>query len=179
MPLLALIGFMAAGKTTIGQRLASLLGRPFLDLDASIESAAGASIAEIFAGEGEAGFRRHEAEALERALAAPTCVLAAGGGTVLDPVNRRRLRERALVVWLDLEFSLVRERLVRAGASSRPLFESLGIGGLARLYEERRPAYAAAAHVRISPGRRSAPHLANQLSALVGHLEIPEPLRLQ
>ena len=85
---LLLVGFMAAGKTVVGRRLAGLLDYPFLDLDQEIEEAAAASVRQIFEREGEAGFRRRETEALDRCLNMEKGVVATGGGTFAQSENR-------------------------------------------------------------------------------------------
>src|SRR3954471_2851015 len=97
-PTILLSGFMGAGKSTVGRRLAELAGVPFVDLDEAITARAGKSIAAIFAESGEAAFRALEAEELGRALEAQgPQVLALGGGALLDPVRRRAILERAFV----------------------------------------------------------------------------------
>ena len=83
---------MGAGKTTIGRQLAKRLGKTFHDTDHEIEARTGVRIAVIFDIEGEAGFRKREAEAVERITALDDIVLATGGGVVLDPQNRERLK---------------------------------------------------------------------------------------
>src|SRR5512138_1935352 len=87
-----LVGFMGAGKSSVGRVVAGLLGAEFVDLDARIESAAGRSIAEIFASEGEGVFRGMEREAVREAVSVPGRVIAAGGGAFLDPGNRALLK---------------------------------------------------------------------------------------
>lgn len=173
-PIVALVGFMGAGKSSIGQRLAPMLKRPFVDLDAMIESDAACSIPEIFSREGEGGFRRRERDALRKALSQIPSVLAAGGGTVVDPANRSFLRGSATVIWLDPEFALLRTRLQREQGHSRPLVQKLGPAGLARLYTERRFSYAAAAHLRVNVGQSSPLSLARTLSALLQQASQPE-----
>ncbi len=172
-PIVALVGFMGAGKSSIGQRLAPMLKRPFVDLDAMIESEAACTISEIFSQEGEAGFRRRERDALRQALAGSPCVLAVGGGTVFDPANRSFLRGSATVVWLDPEFALLRTRLKREEGQLRPLVRELGPAGLARLYTERRFSYAAAAHLRVNVGQSSPLSLARTLGALLQQARHP------
>ena len=96
-----LVGMMGSGKTTVGRLVAQRLGRRFVDSDEQVEARAGRTVREIFEAEGEAAFRALEAGALAEALAAPEpAVVAAAGGVVLDPGNRRALREAATVVWL-------------------------------------------------------------------------------
>lgn len=152
---LALVGFMASGKSTVGQRLAAALRRPFVDLDQRIESDTGSSITELFLHEGQSGFRAREATALRRVLDEGPCVLATGGGTVVDEDSRARLRQNSWVVWLDLRFDTVRARLASEHHSHRPLVESLDEEGLLALYRSRRLVYAASAHLRAEVDRRS------------------------
>ena len=98
---LVLIGLMGAGKTTVGARCAELMQRPFLDTDQLVEANARMGVADIFRHHGEQQFRVLERDAVEDACASPTpLVIACGGGAVLDPANRRRLRDCGLVVWL-------------------------------------------------------------------------------
>jgi shikimate kinase len=90
---LILIGMMATGKTTIGRAVAKRIGRPFIDSDIQIETTTGKTVREIFEQDGEAAFRRLEADALASALATTTpAVIAAAGGVVLSPHNRALLK---------------------------------------------------------------------------------------
>lgn len=101
--LIALTGFMASGKTSVGRLLADSLGCPFLDLDEVIVKKAGRSIPAIFASEGEEGFRRLEKQALEQTVsryAENTAVLALGGGTVTVPGAIRLLQEKTTCIYL-------------------------------------------------------------------------------
>lgn len=110
---LFLIGPMGAGKTTIGRRLAELLGLAFFDLDHEIETRSGATIGLIFELEGEAGFRKRENELLDEFSALDRVLLATGGGAVLAPDNRRHLRERGFVVYLETTVEQQLKRLAR------------------------------------------------------------------
>ena len=119
MPRLVLTGFMATGKTEVGRLLACRLGRPFVDTDGLVETAARCSVAQIFAGDGEAYFRRLERDAVEEACAVPDAVIATGGGTLLDPDNRRRLVGAGPVVCLTASAnSREIEALYEAGAAA-------------------------------------------------------------
>lgn len=120
-PNLVLIGAMGAGKSSIGKRLAQHLGLRFVDADRDIELHTGASIGTIFDCEGEAGFRQRERVALERLLADKGQVIATGGGVVLDADNRRDLRARGYVVWLQVDVPTQLQRLSRD--RSRPLLQ--------------------------------------------------------
>jgi shikimate kinase len=99
-PNIILIGARCTGKTTVGRLLAERLGWPFADADEHLEATAGRSVAEIFASEGEAGFRLREALALEELCARVGYVIATGGGAVLREANRRLLQTCGFVVWL-------------------------------------------------------------------------------
>ncbi|MFN2470136.1 MAG: bifunctional shikimate kinase/3-dehydroquinate synthase [Gaiellaceae bacterium] len=134
---LALVGFMGAGKTTLGAEVAKRIGRPFHDVDAALEDALGETIAEQFDRRGEEAFRRFEEEETVRALEvhAP-CVLALGGGAVTSEAVRAVLRRRAVTVLLDVDADTAWERARGAG---RPLARDES--RFRALYEERRPLY--------------------------------------
>jgi shikimate kinase len=108
---LALAGFMGAGKSTAGTKVAELTHRPFIDLDAEIEARHG-PIPELFE-RGEPEFRRLEENMLAEALAGPDSVIALGGGAVLSPLNRERLKERAFTVHLEVDVEDAWERVRR------------------------------------------------------------------
>jgi shikimate kinase len=139
---IALVGFMAAGKSKIGRRLADQLGMPFVDTDLEIEAVRGMPVAEIFAREGEAEFRRAECEILVRLLGGEAKVIAIGGGAFVDPENRARLKEASRTVWLDPPFEVLLSRLARSNA--RPLATGRSEGELRTLWEKRRSSYAQA-----------------------------------
>jgi shikimate kinase/3-dehydroquinate synthase len=132
---LALAGFMGAGKSTVGRKVAELTHRPFVDLDAEIEARHG-PIPELFE-QGEPEFRRLEENVLAEALAGVDSVIALGGGAVLSPLNRERLKARAFTVHLEVD---VKDAWERAGGSNRPLARSEE--EFRRLYDSRRRVYA-------------------------------------
>jgi shikimate kinase/3-dehydroquinate synthase len=147
---LALAGFMGAGKTTLGEEVARRLRRPFVDLDHEIEQQAGATIDELFARDGEPGFRLiEEAIAGSVLAAAEPAVIALGGGTVLSPVTRDALRKRAFTVLLEVDPSVA---WTRASEGGRPL--AIDEHAFQALYRERLPIYeeAAEAHARDADG---------------------------
>ncbi|MGA9342688.1 MAG: shikimate kinase [Rhodanobacteraceae bacterium] len=147
-PNLIFVGPMGAGKTTIGQRTAALLGLPFHDLDQEIESRTGASVNLVFDVEGEQGFRRRETAILAELAAGTGLVLATGGGAVLNEGNRRLLQSRGFVVWLDAEPDAQLTRLARD--RRRPLLAGPDrYQRLQRLAAERSPLYAEIADLRI------------------------------
>ncbi len=135
-----LIGFMGAGKSSVGRVVARLLGAEFVDLDARIESAAGRSVREIFASRGEGVFRDMEKKAIREAVSVPGRVIAAGGGAFLDPANRVLLKGYAPVVFLDVSPETVIARLSRD--ASRPLLQGGDREAKVReLLALRRPSY--------------------------------------
>lgn len=135
---IALIGLPASGKTSVGAALARLEGLPFVDLDEAIAAAAGRSIPDIFADEGEAGFRVRERAELEKVAAGSPVVLATGGGCVELAENRALLRERFRAVWLKADLATLARRSV---GGSRPLLAGDAEGKIRTLYERRRPWY--------------------------------------
>lgn len=119
-----LIGFMGSGKSTVGRLVAERFLLPFVDLDDRITASADKSISEIFAREGEEGFRSRERSALEALADEPASVVACGGGVVTSDANRATLRELGSVVYLRVSAG---EALARIGdTSSRPLLAGPG-----------------------------------------------------
>ncbi len=140
---LVLVGLMGAGKTTIGRKLAHVIGLPFIDADHEIERAAGCTVAEIFARYGEAEFRTGERRVIARLISGPQAVIATGGGAVTDAATRRLIRDRAVSVWLRCALSTLQRRV--AGRAHRPLLAGGDLAHtLARLHGERAPLYAQA-----------------------------------
>ncbi|MDE2059091.1 MAG: shikimate kinase [candidate division NC10 bacterium] len=140
---IVLTGFMGTGKSVVGRRLAQRLALPFIDLDDAIEAAANMAIPEIFAIEGESGFRRRERELIAGLANRRSCVIATGGGAVLDPENVRNLRTGAVLVCLVAEPAVILQRL---GADThRPLLHIPDrLARIRELLEQRGVAYAQA-----------------------------------
>ncbi|MEP6940316.1 MAG: shikimate kinase [Rudaea sp.] len=147
---LFLIGPMGAGKTTVGRRVADALGMHFHDLDHEVETRSGAEIGLIFELEGEAGFRKRECEMLDELSAIPGSVLSTGGGAVLAVDNRRHLRERGFVVYLETTVEQQLRRL--AHDRQRPLLAAPDRRErLLLLAAEREPLYRELADLTIAP----------------------------
>jgi len=174
-----LIGPMGAGKTTVGERLARLLGLAFLDLDAHLEARAGRSVAQLFAAEGEEAFRRREAEGLAEVERGTPAVVALGGGTPCSEEAWRRMRRAGVVVALEAAPEELLRRLEAApgGIAARPLLHGGEAGAqLTALLQQRQRWYARAdAHLRtdgLSPDAAAGAAL-GLLRALEGPLVSP------
>ena len=120
---IVLVGMMGAGKSSIGRRLASRLGIPFIDADTEIESAAGMTIPEIFEKHGEPYFRAGEARVIARLLDNGPQVLATGGGSVMDPQTRALIGQKGISVWLKADIDVLLKRTKRR--NDRPLVEKI------------------------------------------------------
>jgi shikimate kinase len=140
-----LVGFMGAGKSTIGSQLASLLGWEFADLDEALSRQEGKSIQEIFRDSGEPHFRRVEREMLATLTAIPRLVVATGGGTYVAEENRRLVEAAGWSVWLEVSLPEVLRRC--AGGTGRPLWG--GRAELESLYRYRQEFYRCA-RVRVN-----------------------------
>lgn len=157
-----LIGPMGAGKTTIGKRLAQLLGLRFVDSDHEIESRTGVDIAYIFEKEGEAGFRLREREIIAELTNEDGLVLATGGGVVLDADNRHDLASRGLVVYLHTTVDQQLDRTRRS--NKRPLLQTPNPEErLTSLMQEREPLYREIADVVVTTRGRYVRRLAQNV----------------
>lgn len=164
----ALSGFMGAGKSTLGARIARSRGLGFVDLDAELEAAFGRPVAAVFAEEGEEAFRAMEARLLQQALALPDRVVALGGGAIVDAASREILKARATWVHLDVPLHEL-ERRVSLQGETRPLWGDAA--EVARRFEERAPLYAEAPHRLDAEGRPG--DVALRLSQLLDSIDAP------
>jgi shikimate kinase len=148
-----LVGLMGAGKSAIGRRLAARLHLPFLDADTEIEAAAGCSIAEIFARDGEAVFRACERRIIARLLTErPPHILATGGGAFMDPDTRATIRAHGVSVWLRAELDVLVTRTARR--NTRPLLNQGNPREILQgLMKQRYPVYAEADLTVVSDER--------------------------
>jgi shikimate kinase len=134
-----LVGFMGAGKSTVGRLLARRLGRCFVETDAMITAREGRSIPEIFADRGEPYFRRLEAEVLEALGDKRGHVVATGGGFPCEPGVMDRLLQLGTVVWLAADFDSAYARANRVGG--RPMLAGRSHEDAAALYRVRQESY--------------------------------------
>jgi shikimate kinase len=147
-----LVGLMGAGKTTIGRQLARRLNRNFYDSDHEIVDRTGVPIPTIFEIEGEAGFRKREQQTIAELSKMHDIVMATGGGVVLDPENRNRLRETGWVVYLNVPPLMLFQRT--RNDRNRPLLQVEDpLARLESLHAERDPLYREAANLVVEGGQ--------------------------
>ena len=153
-----LVGFMAAGKTTVARVLGARLGWRAEDIDELIEARERMPVASIFAKHGEPYFRSAEREILRLLLPLRHAVVATGGGTFMDPDNRQAIMLDGLSVWLDVPLETLIGRLPADGR--RPL--AADRVQMERLYAARQTAYAQA-HLRVDAGSAPAEEIAERV----------------
>jgi shikimate dehydrogenase len=158
---LYLAGFMGAGKTTLGQALANKWKVPFIDLDLEIEKETGMTIPKIFSIHGEEKFREIERDALARVATAEKKVVSLGGGAWCSSVNRQRMLQTGVSLYLDSPFQTLFERIQR---SSRPLAEKGDEESLKKLYLARNETYQLA-HYRIMTEEKTVDELCKEIDA--------------
>ena len=142
-PHVVLVGLPGSGKTTVGQGVATALGRPFLDLDREIERREGMTIAQIFGERGEYAFRQLERALTEELRDVGGMILSPGGGWIASPENILLLRPPARFIYLRVRLETAIKRL-GPQRSTRPLLVRPDpLGELRRLYEARKGAYEA------------------------------------
>jgi shikimate kinase len=151
---IVLVGMMGSGKSSIGRRLATRLGIPFVDADSEIEAAAGMTIADIFEAHGEPYFRAGEMRVIARLLEHGPQVLATGGGAFMSTETRALIRSKGVSIWLKAEFDVLLKRIRRR--TDRPLLKTDDPAAtLNTLMAERYPIYAQA---DITVHSRDVPH---------------------
>ena len=164
-----LVGLMGAGKTSVGRMLAKRMNKDFYDADAEIERTTGVKIPVIFDIEGESGFRAREEKVIERLTALHDIVLATGGGAILSPANRARLRQHGRVIYLraapeDLWRRTRRDR-------NRPLLQTANpLAKLKELHAQRDPLYSEVADLVVDTGAQSVGNLTTHIQQLLAGL---------
>jgi shikimate kinase len=171
-----LCGFMGAGKSTVGLKLAGLLARTFLDLDTLIETRAGAKISEIFATSGEAYFRELERQEVDRLTKGFDGVVALGGGTLSNEDCLQTIKEKGTLIYLAAEPETIQARLAHADAKAvRPLLASLSALErrlkISELMRERMPFYLQA-DIHIATDLATPETLAGEIEQLITRSKI-------
>jgi shikimate kinase len=138
-----IVGLMGAGKSTIGKRVAQMLGLNFIDADAEIETASRMTIPELFENYGEPEFRDLERRVIKRILRSGPRVLATGGGAFMNEATRKAIAKTGISVWLKAELDVLMERVSRK--SNRPLLKTADPRAtMQKLIDDRYPVYALA-----------------------------------
>lgn len=151
---IVLVGLMGCGKSSVGRRLASRLGMPFVDADEEIERVAAKTIVEIFTDHGEDYFRDGERRVIARLLSNGPQVLATGGGAFINPETRAKIREKGISIWLKADLPVLMRRVAKR--DTRPLLKTADPAAVMRdLMDKRYPIYAEADIVLES---RDVPH---------------------
>jgi shikimate kinase len=163
---LFLVGFMGAGKTTVGRILADSLGRRFVDLDRAIEESTGRSVDQLFEEVGEEGFRDAERDALTVAALDAGSVVACGGGIVTDDASREALANAGDVAYLEVSAG---EALARVGGrfGGRPLLQGADPAGAAALLGLRERLYEEVADFTVDTVGRTPAEVAERIAAWV------------
>jgi shikimate kinase len=165
--LIALIGFMAAGKTTVGRRLAETLHWRFIDVDREIEERTARSIADWFQGPGEPAFRAMEAELTATLLSGDRAVLALGGGWAVQPGAFDAVPSGARTIWLRVSAA---EAVRRAAADpvTRPLLSGEASDVMARTLLEAREGAYRQADIRVDVDGRSPDDIVHEILEALG-----------
>jgi shikimate kinase len=157
-----LIGFMGAGKSTVGKRLAAVLNWKFIDTDLVIEEVAGMSISNIFRRYGESRFRSEESLIIKKVCSSQSCVISTGGGTVMNPENFDVLKRSGFVIYLYVSLEDV---LQRVGSSDRPLLKRSPEEVLL-LWQSRQETYAQA-HCTVDTTNKGVEEVVNEILRLL------------
>lgn len=165
-----LVGLMGAGKSTVGRKVATMLGLPFRDADTEIENVSRMSVPELFEAYGEEEFRDLERRVILRLLDAGPMVLATGGGAYMNEETRSSIARAGISIWLNAELDVLMERVSRR--QNRPLLQNDNPRGVMQsLMEQRYPIYAQADIEIMSRDDKKEVIAAEMIDALAAHLE--------
>jgi shikimate kinase len=160
------VGLMGAGKTTIGKLLAKKLKKTFYDTDHEIEKKLGVKVSVIFELEGEEGFRKRETQMIDELTNKKDIILATGGGAVLNEENRRLLKERGKVIYLNAKPQNLAKRM--AFDKDRPLLQQGNmLDTLNNLYKERHPLYLGVSSFVVDTGQQKTQTIINKIETLL------------
>jgi shikimate kinase len=162
---IALIGFMGSGKTTVARILAGKTGKRLVELDRLIEINAGCTIPEIFSSRGETAFRELEIEAVKEVSSAANQVISCGGGVVLNKINIDRLKEHAIVVYLEVKPDEIMSRMQGQPVNKPVLRDPGDYDEVKELISFREPFYKAHADIVIESSSLTAEETARQIIA--------------
>ncbi|MEE8582701.1 MAG: shikimate kinase [Dehalococcoidales bacterium] len=168
---IALIGFMAAGKTAVARQLAQRLDKKLVELDALIEQRAGKTVARIFAEDGETAFREWEIALIKEVAVARNQVIATGGGIVLNTINVDRLRQGGVIVYLEASPTAILKR-AQASTAVRPLLAGEDKAGIIeKMLRFRQPYYDRAADIRLDTSAIAVNAVAGRIIELLKQYE--------
>ena len=160
------VGLMGAGKTTIGKLLAKKLKKTFYDTDHEIEKKLGVKVSVIFELEGEEGFRKRETQMIDELTNKKDVILATGGGAVLSEENRRLLKERGKVIYLNAKPQHLAKRM--AFDKDRPLLQQGNmLDTLNNLYKERHRLYLGVSSFVVDTGQQKTQTIINKIETLL------------
>lgn len=174
---LTFVGYRGSGKSAVGSAIAVRLGWPFVDADSEIERREGRSIAAIFASEGEQHFRKVEEDVVGELLKEDNRVIATGGGAVLSPVTRERLKTGGPVIFLKVTPETAEKRIAADGTtvSRRPPLTSLPSRvEIETLMAQREPFYQECASFTVNADRKSVPELVDTILEELSRFGRPE-----
>lgn len=167
---IVLTGFMATGKSSVGRRLAVRLGYDFVDLDSLIEAEAGMPIPQIFTTRGEATFRELEARMVEQAAGRTGCVIATGGGAIVNPRNLEALKRSGIVITLTANPEIILSRI--EGGEDRPMLRGGEKRERVRLLLEERAAAYAKADLTVDTSDRTVDEVVDHLVSLLTRFRV-------
>lgn len=165
-----LTGYRATGKTTVANQVATALSMESIDADVFLEQQAGLTIAEIFAAEGEIGFRDRESAIVKQLAAREQLVVALGGGAILREENRQALQGRGITIWLTASAETIFERMSTdpwTGQRRPNLTNTGGLAEVRELLQQRDPLYQAAADFSVDTEELSPAEVASRIVELV------------
>lgn len=168
---IVLIGFMGSGKTTVGRELALFMGYDFYDSDHVLEDTVKASIPEIFKEQGEQYFRSKEEEVIARLSEKNNCVIATGGGAVLNPVNTEHLQHNGLIIYLNADWKHVYDNV--KDQSHRPLLQTENPKStLMTLLDSRQKTYEDASDVMIDVTGKSIMDIVKEIRCRLSDMDL-------
>jgi shikimate kinase len=170
---IVLIGFRGTGKSTVGKLLANRLKRDFVDTDKYIESATGKTIKDIFEKEGEEGFRKTEAEAIEKLSKMDNKIIAAGGGVVLKNENVKNLKSSGFLILLEATPEIIHDRITQDEKTTqqRPsLTNKNSFDEIKHLIDKRQPLYENAANYTINTSYVSCEDIVEEIITVIRSL---------